>query len=253
MIRAECLDQGVVELIIASPPVNALSIGDLAQLQQMLGEIGSSATTSTIVLRGEGRGFCGGGDVKEVQRLDGFEGILGQAAGSLGVSVAIAECPVPVIGVLHGYCIGVGVLIAGVCDILVAEKGTTLVMAEVDNGATGGAVQGLGLMPEKRLRAAMLTCEPVSMEELERYGSVYRLVAAGEGVAAARELADTIARKSDRVVRQAKASINLSIGRDVRAAYRRELSFTYELNLEGEASRQRQTFVDGMRSGYLSG
>jgi enoyl-CoA hydratase len=122
----------------------------------------------------------------------------------------------------------------------------------VDNGATGGAVQALGLMPEKRLRAAMLTCEPVPMEELHGYGSIYRLVEQGEGLAAARALAATIAGKPGRVVRQAKRSINASIGRDVRASYRKELSFTYELNLEGEATRQRQTFVDGVRTGYLS-
>ena len=117
------------------------------------------------MLRGEGSGFCGGGDVKEVQRLPGFEGILGQVRGSLDLSLAIAECPVPVIGAIHGYCIGLGVLVAGVCDILLAAPGTPFVLAEADNGATSGVVQAVGLMPDKRLRAAMFTCEPVDVAE----------------------------------------------------------------------------------------
>ena len=128
------------------------------------------------VLRSEGRGFCGGGDLKEVQSLEGFAGILGQANGSYTASLALAECAVPVVAAVHQYCIGVGVLLAGAVDIVVSHADARFVLAEVDNGATGGAIQAVGLMPERRLRAAMFTCEPVLAAELAQYGGVYRLV-----------------------------------------------------------------------------
>ena len=52
------------------------------------------------------------------------------------------------------------------------------------------------------------------------------------------------------MVRLSKSSINSSIGRDIRRLYRVEMSYTYELNLIGEAAAARQTFLDGERGSY---
>jgi len=105
-------ERGVAELVIENPPVNAYNLADIAALVQYLRGYADPGAdperVRAVVLRGEGRGFCGGGDVKEVQNLPGFEGILGQTRGSLNLSLAIAECPVPVVGAIHGYCIGLG-------------------------------------------------------------------------------------------------------------------------------------------------
>jgi len=250
----ECLHGGgVLELVVDHPPVNAFTIGDLHTLARRLRAIEDEPEVTVVVLRAEGKGFCAGGDVKEVQTLPGFEGILGQASGSQAASLAIAECAVPVIVAVHGYCIGVGVLLVGTADVVVAGTGTQFVLAEVDNGATSGGAQALQLVPAKRLRAAMLTAEPIDAEELHAYGSIYRLVPADEVVPTAFAVADAIAAKSPAVVRRLKLSLNASSGvDDLRRRYRLELSYTYELNLLGEARDLRETFVDGRRSGYLA-
>jgi len=250
-------ERGVAELVIENPPVNAYNLADIATLVEYLRGYAAPGAdperVRAVVLRGEGRGFCGGGDVKEVQSLPGFEGILGQTRGSLNLSLAIAECPVPVVGAIHGYCIGLGVLVAGVCDVLLAAPDTPFVLAEADNGATAGIVQAIGLMPEKRLRAAMFTCEPVDSAELHAFGSVLRLVRADELPAAALELARTIAAKRTNVIRGLKAAMAGSIGRDLRTAYRQELSYTFELNISGEAREARGDFVEGRRGSYTNG
>lgn len=250
MIREQVDDRGVVELVIDNPPVNAYNLADIATLVEHLRGYAADERVKVVILRGAGRGFCGGGDVKEVQDLPRFEGILGQTRGSLDLTLAIAECPVPVIGAIHGYCIGLGVLVAGVCDILLAAPDTPFVLAEADNGATSGVVQAIGLMPDKRLRAAMFTCEPVAAAELHAHGSVLRLVPADELPAAARAVATTIASKRTAVIRGLKASMAGSIGRDIRTAYRQELSYTFELNISGEAHDARDDFVRGRRPGY---
>lgn len=72
---------GVAELVVESPPVNAYSIGDLAELTELLRSYERREEVRAVVLRAQGKGFCGGGDVKEVQSLPGFDGILGQARG----------------------------------------------------------------------------------------------------------------------------------------------------------------------------
>lgn len=243
---------GVLELVLDIPPVNAVDIGSLNELVDILDSIEDRDEVRAIVLRGDGRGFIGGGDVKEVQRLPGHEGILGQARGSCAASVALHECAVPVIAAVHNYCIGLGVLLAGSCDVVLAAEGTVFVLSEVDNGATGGAIQAIGLMPDKRLRTAMFTCEPVPAEELHGYGSIQRILPDAELASAALELAEKIASKPPRVVRAAKKAINGSVGRRIHDLYRAELSYTYELNLTDDAHDARQTFVSGERKGYLS-
>jgi len=253
MAIKECLHgDGVLELVVEHPPVNAFTIGDLHALADRLRAVEREPEVTVVVLRSEGNGFCAGGDVKEVQALGGFEGILGQASGSEAASLAIAECAAPVVVAVHGYCIGVGVLLVGTADVVVAATGTQFVLAEVDNGATSGAAQAMNLLPAKRLRAAMLTAEPIVAEELHAHGSIFRLVEPDEVVPAAFAVAQTIAAKSPAVVRRLKLSLNASAGIDeLRKRYRLELSYTYELNLMGEARDLRETFVDGRRAGYL--
>lgn len=244
---------GVLEIVLDLPPVNAIDIASLNELVEILTGIEAREEVRAVLLRGEGRGFVGGGDVKEVQRLPGHQGILGQAGGSCAVSVALHECAVPVAAAVHNYCIGLGVLIAGSCDVVLAAEGTVFVLSEVDNGATGGAIQAIGLMPDKRLRAAMFTCDPVPAEELHGYGSILRVLPEGELIAAALAVAERIATKPPRVVRAAKKAINGSVGRRIRDLYRQELSYTYELNLTDDAHEARETFVSGERKGYLDG
>jgi enoyl-CoA hydratase len=69
----------------------------------------------------------------------------------------------------------------------------------------------------------------------------------------AREIAATIAKKTPRVVRAMKKSLNNTAARDLRTLYRQELSYTFELNMLGDASAARQTFLDRTRAGYLDG
>ena len=244
---------GVLELIIDRPPVNAFSIGLLKDLSVRIEAVKDQPEVRAVVLGAAGRGFCGGGDVKEVETLAGFEGILGQSAGSMRLSLAVLECAVPVVCGIHAYCIGVGVLVAGSADILVAAQGTRFVLAEIDNGATAGAVQALRLMPEKRVRAAMMTADPILAEELHAFGSVYRLADDAAGVAtAARELASRIAGKSPEAMRRLKASLNNTTkAHELRTLYRAEMSYTYELNIMGEASAGRLAFVEGRRGSYV--
>lgn len=244
-------ESGVLDVVIDIPPVNAIDIGHLVQLVEILDGIASRPEVHVVVLRAKGDGWVGGGDVKEVQRLPDYQGILGQAHGSGAASVALQECAVPVIGAVHGYVIGLGVLLAGCCDTLVAGEGTIFVLSEVDNGATGGAIQAIGLMPDKRLRTAMFTCEPVSAEELHGYGTIQAVVPVEQVAETALALAETIAAKSSAIVRASKRAINGSIGRRIRELYRAELSYTYELNLTGDAYAARDTFVSGTRKGYL--
>ena len=246
--------EGVLELVIERPPVNAFTIGLLHDLAARLEAVRDQDEVRAVILRSEGRGFCGGGDVKEVEALPGFEGILGHASGSLRVSLAVLECAAPVVCAVHAYCVGIGVLVAASADILVASRDTRFVLAEVDNGATAGGVQALRLMPEKRVRAAMMTAEPVLAQELHAMGSLYRLVDSADALAdEARAIAARIAGKDPKVMRRLKVSLNNTTkSHELQTLYRAEMSYTYELNIMGAASAGRSAFIKGERASYAA-
>ncbi|MBW8637343.1 enoyl-CoA hydratase/isomerase family protein [Hoeflea sp. WL0058] len=236
---------GVAEIVFSNPPANAHGIGDLDELAALLQETEKNPDIGVIVLRSEGKGFSAGGNMKEMLELEGHHGIIGQARSGYAASLAIAECAVPVIGAVHGYCIGVGVLLAAVCDIVLASDDASFLLAEIDFGATAGAIQAIGLMPEKRLRSAMYTAEKVMATELERYGSIHSIVSRDDLSTTALELGETIAAKSPVSVRAMKASIDGSVARSIRDYYRAEISYTYELNMLGAAAEARKAFFEG--------
>src|SRR5260370_2166342 len=218
---------GVLELILERPPVNAFDIETLNRLAEFMEGATQRQEVRSVIVLGIGRGFCGGGDVKEVEALPGCEGILGQSAGSLRMSLAALNCAVPVISAIHNYCVGVGVLLAGVSDMVIASKGTRFVLAEVDNGATSGAIQALKLMPEKRARAAMMTALPVQAEELYQYGSIFRLVDEEQLRETAMHMASVIASKNPQTIRRLKLSMNgTTKAFELQTAYRAEISYT---------------------------
>ena len=234
---------GVLELVFSNPPVNAHSIGDLNALADLLNGVEADETIAVVILRSEGKGFSAGGDMREMLTLPGHEGIIGQANAGYRASLAIAECAVPVVVAIQGYCIGIGVLLAGAADIVIASEDATFTLAEIDYGATAGAIQAINLMPEKRLRSAMYTGEPVGVAELERFGSIEAVVPADELPAAADRLSARIAAKPVRSIRAMKASIDGSIARRIRDHYRSEISYTYELNMLGIAAAARESFL----------
>jgi enoyl-CoA hydratase len=230
-------DDGRYEIVIDAPPVNAFSIVLLREITRLLGALPDDARV--VILRAERTGFSAGGDIKEMEQLSGFDGIIGQIRDGLACCIAIEQCPVPVIAAVHGYCYGIGVLVVGVCDIVVAAEGTVFILNEIDNGAASGAIQALGLLPEKRMRAALFTGAEVRAEEMHAYGTIHAVVPTDRLLEEAAALAATIAAKVPAVVRAMKGAINRSTERDLIGKYRTEASYTYELHMSGAAAAAR--------------
>jgi len=214
------------------------------ELARLLTAVGDNPETLAVILRAEGRGFNAGVDIKEMQRTEGFDSLLGANRGCWEAFKAVYECKVPVITAVHGYCVGGGIGLAGNSDILIAAKGTRFALPEVDRGALGAATHLARLVPPLKMRAMVLTCEPASAEELHAWGSVYAVVEAEQLAAKAREVAQTFTKKIPRVVRVAKECLNNIDPVDVHRSYRFEQGFTFELNLAGVADEARDAFVE---------
>jgi len=238
---------GIAEVVIDFPPVNALPVRGWHDLAAAVTAAGADPETRVVILSATGRGFCAGVDIKEMQRLPGHEGILGASQGCFAAFAAVYDCPVPVIAAVHGFCLGGGIGLAGNADVVIAAEDATFGLPEVDRGALGAATHLARLVPQQLMRAMVYTCRTVTARELLSFGSVLEVVPRGELRTAARELAETIAAKDPAVIRLAKQSLNGIDPVDVKRSYRYEQGFTYELNLAGAGDKARQAFVDRKR------
>jgi enoyl-CoA hydratase len=181
-----------------------------------------------------------------MQAAEGFEALIGANRGCYAAFAAVYECEVPVIAGVHGFCLGGGIGLVGNADIVVASRDATFGLPEVDRGALGAATHLSRMVPQHRMRAMVYLAETITATELDRYGSLYRLVdAPGDVVTTTREIATAIAGKSPTVIRAAKESLNGIDLWDVKRSYRFEQGFTFELNLAGVADEHRDAFVEG--------
>jgi enoyl-CoA hydratase len=198
-----------------------------------------------VIVAAEGRGFCAGVDIKEMQRAPGHDALLGANRGCFAAFAAVYDCAVPVIAAVQGFCLGGGVGLAGNADIIIAAQGATFGLPEVDRGALGAATHLSRLVPQHLMRAMVYTCRTVTAEELLSFGTVVDVVPPRELRAAALAVGAQIAAKNPAVIRLAKQSLNGIDPVDVKRSYRYEQGFTFELNLTGVAAEARQAFVDG--------
>jgi|SRR5271165_5442036 len=235
---------GIAEVVIDFPPVNALPAQGWLDLADVLAGAGADPGVRAVVLAAEGRGFCAGVDIKEMQRTDGHAALIAANRGCFAAFAAVYECAVPVIAAVQGFCLGGGVGLAGSADIVIAAEDATFGLPEVDRGALGAATHLARLVPQQLMRAMVYTCDPVPAVTLRSYGTVLDVVPPAQLRSAAHAVAVKIAAKDPEIIRLAKQSLNGIEPVDMRRSYRYEQGFTFELNLAGISDRARQAFVD---------
>jgi enoyl-CoA hydratase len=236
--------QGIAEVVVDVPPVNALTVAGWFELADTITAAGKDRETRVVVLRSEGKGFNAGVDIKEMQNTEGFSALIGANKGCFAAFAAVYDCPVPLIAAVQGFCVGGGIGLAGNADIVVASDDAFFGLPEVDRGALGAATHLARLVPQHKMRAMVYTGATATAAELHAFGSVLQVVPRDDLRTAAFAIAGDIAEKSPTVMRAAKESLNGIDLWDVKRSYRFEQGFTFELNLSGVSDELRDAFVE---------
>lgn len=237
------IEDGIAEVVMHRPPVNALTVADWFKLAETLDALSPRDDVKVVVLRAEGRGFNAGVDIKEMQNTTGFDALIGANRGCYEAFRAVYECKAPVVTAVQGFCVGGGIGLVGNSDIVVASDDAFFGLPEIDRGALGAATHLARLVPPLKMRSMYLTGENARADELLAFGSVYRVVPREELRDAAMEVARKLAAKHTRVVKAAKEAMNGIDPVDVKRSYRFEQGFTFELNLSGVSDELRDDFV----------
>ena len=233
---------GIAELVINRPPVNALNDAGWHALADEITRLGKEPSARVIIIRSEGRGFCAGVDIKELDAHP--EKIISVNAGNYRSFEAVHRNALPVIVAVHGFVLGGGIGLAGAADIVVASDDATFGVPEVDRGAMGGGAHLQRLFPVQKVRMMYFTGEPITAAEAYRLGAVEKVVAKAELREAALVIARTIAAKSTAMIRLAKESLNGIEDGNLENKYRWEQRFTLQAYSEKDSAETRRAFVE---------
>jgi enoyl-CoA hydratase len=154
------INDGIAELIINRPPVNALDSKSQLDLAKEIDRLGTLDEVRVIIIRSEGRGFCAGVDIKELDANPDLIVVVNHA--NYETFRAVHRNPRPVIVAVHGFVLGGGIGIAGAADILVASECATFGVPEVDRGAMGGAAHLQRMFPVQKVRHMYFTGEAIT-------------------------------------------------------------------------------------------
>jgi enoyl-CoA hydratase len=219
---------GVAEIVFDRPEkLNAWAWGPTNELCAIADDLRFDQSVRAVVMRGEGRAFCAGEDLRP-ERHDVHERHAGRSpAEQVRNSYerarycferwqVLSDLPQPVVVAIHGYCLGAGVELALLADLRIAASDAVFALPQATIGVpvVGGA--DLRLAMECGAGAAKLlalTGRRFSAEEAERIGFVQQVVEPEELLPAARALAAEIAANAPIAVQSIKRSINAWVRR----------------------------------------
>ena len=235
-------DNGVAEVVLNRPPVNALNAAGWNGLAAEIHGLGERPEVRVIIVRAEGRGFCAGVDIKELAQNDKL--ILEVNAGNYATFKAVHLNKVPVIAAVQGFVLGGGIGICGAADIVIAADDATFGLPEVDRGAMGGAAHLQRMFGVQKTRYLFFTGDMIGAPEALRLGAIERVVPRDQLRDTALEIAGKIAAKSPAMIRIAKEALTGIEDGNLEDKYRWEQGFTLQAYMSPDSGETRSAFVE---------
>ena len=244
---------GVAIATFSRPPVNAFSIAEYRALGDLISHIEGDEAIRVLVLAApdHARAWCGGADLRD------FEGITKAARGERyafinSVLPRLHALDRPTVAAINKAAIGLGVVLASLCDFRIAASTAAFAVPEIDFGLlSGGAGRFAALrLPEPKLREMLYTGARFTAASLEPTGFFNYVVEASEVLPRALALAEQLAAK-DPAAMQARKRDTLELeGTAWLAAYERSQRASGDL-VENDASRS--GVRDALRSSAARG
>ena len=228
--------QETVAVITFNRPeaLNALSLGLTRDLLSAVRKAIDDQARA-VVLTGEGRAFCSGGDLREMQSMWQKEGrieaFLEEPLKALhDVILLIRETPVPFVAAVQGVCAGAGTNFALACDIIFAAQNASFNEAFVRIGLSpdcGGSFFLPRAVGEKLAAEIFMTGDTISAERAAQIGMINRVVAAdalmSEATAMARKLALAPTASIGRIKQMLNASFSNNLADQLELEHRLQI------------------------------
>lgn len=204
---------GIVEIVMGG--TGKLAVADAQghkELTEIWRYIDDDPDVRVAILRGEGKGFSGGGSFDLVEHMaQDFDTRARVWREAKDLVYNLINCSKIVVSAMHGPAVGAGLVAGLLADISIAAKGARIIDGHTRLGVAAGdhaAIVWPLLCGMAKAKYYLLLCEEVSGEEAERIGLVSLCVPEDELIGRAREVAAKLARGSQTALRWTKYSLN---------------------------------------------
>jgi enoyl-CoA hydratase/carnithine racemase len=240
-------DDGVGLVVFSRPPVNAVSLSVYEDIGKLVAYIEGNKSIRVIVLTApEGaRAWCGGADLADFVGMDPPRRKERYRFSNEQVP-NFYKLDRPVIAAINGAAIGIGMVLAGLCDMRVAAEDAKFGCPEIDYGLVGGGAGLFGLlkMPEAKVREILFTGRKFTARELESTGFFNYVVPQAEVLGKSMEIARQIAQKSLPSIRARKIASAALEGRTWMEAYLDAQSLSAELVATADSGEGVRAFLE---------
>jgi enoyl-CoA hydratase/carnithine racemase len=192
---------GVAQITLNRPDkLNPLTFEAYADLRDLFAELPLRGDVRSVIITGEGRGFCSGGDVEEIigalQRMK--PAALLEFTRMTGLMIkAIRDCPIPVIAAVNGIAAGAGAVVALASDFRLMAEGASFAFLFTRVGLSGADMGAAYLLPRVvglgRATELLMLGDKVSATRAFEIGLATEVVADGELAQRAGALAERLA------------------------------------------------------------
>jgi enoyl-CoA hydratase/carnithine racemase len=214
--------RGVVTLTLNRPRAfNALSEELLDALQGAVDALQHDSAARVVVIRGAGRAFCAGHDLKEMRSEPSLERASALFERCSRVMLGLAALPQPVIARVHGIATAGGCQLVAQCDLAVAASDARLAASGINVGlfCCTPSVPLARNMPRKVALEMLLTGDFIDAATAQQWGLVNRVAAPEDLDAAVEELVQSIIAKPAAAIALGKAMFYKQIDMGLAGAY----------------------------------
>ncbi|MBL4721871.1 MAG: enoyl-CoA hydratase/isomerase family protein [Alphaproteobacteria bacterium] len=239
--------RGVATVTLNRPKVNNAYNGDVVQgLMDAVGAFAEDESVRVIVLRGNGRHFQAGADLKwlnEVseQSAEENDNVSRRTTDAIR---GLDACPKPTIALVHGGCFGGGVGIVAACDIAIASQDAIFAITEVRWGVVATPIfpQLIAAMGVRNVRRYALSGERFNADQAKALGLVHESCPVGGLDEAAAPIIDSILKNGPDAVSWTKTQV-MELGE-----FLIDDAMAEKMALLHSAKRQTDEAEEGLRS-----
>lgn len=235
--------------------LNPMNMESMGEMLAALKECEANDDVKVVVIKGEGRAFCGGGDLRYMKGEREKEGYdLGCLVGLVGEVVkAIRRLPKPVIAQVHGAAAGGGANLAMACDMTIAADNAKFVQAFVGIGLapdTGGLYWLPRIIGPARAFDLMSTGRPVGAEEAKQLGMIAKVVPIEELDAAVKAAAAVYVNGPTMAYAELKKMMNASLYPNMDEFFQLERSCLSKLGSSEDFLEGMTAFLEKRKPNY---
>lgn len=241
------IEDRVAILAINKPPANALSSSLIEELSSIFDELQFDENVRAVVLKGDGRFFSAGADIKEFTTISTANAFSQLAESGQVIFERIEQFRKPVIASIHGAALGGGLELAMACHIRYVAENAKLGLPELQLGLVPGFA-GSQRLPRyvgmAKAAEMLFTSDPISGKEAVQWGLANAAFPEEELHEASIQLAKKIAAKSPLALSKAIELLNYSKHENYYAGVKKEADSFGDIFVSVDAKEGISAFIE---------